>query len=186
MAGSTPLLKVRKFQIRAHLPSVIPSFVALWAILSVVGGLIFLLSPLTAILGGLAATVIHHLCELIHQAGHAILARRVGYPMIGVTYWTALGKSVYPKDEPELPARVHVRRAVGGPILSLMVGLVALLAVFLLPERGVWTLLLWFFALDMLIVFTLGALLPLGFTDGSTLLKWVPRLKEDDQERVAE
>jgi hypothetical protein len=29
-----------------------------------------------------------------------------------------------------------------------------------------------FFFLDNLIVFTLGALLPLGFTDGSTLLYW--------------
>jgi hypothetical protein len=32
-----------------------------------------------------------------------------------------------------------------------------------------------FFALDNLLVFTLGAFLPLGFTDGSTLLYWLPR-----------
>ena len=29
-----------------------------------------------------------------------------------------------------------------------------------------------FFLFDNLLVFTLGALLPLGFTDGSTLLHW--------------
>jgi hypothetical protein len=35
--------------------------------------------------------------------------------------------------------------------------------------------LLVFFFLDNLLVFTIGSLLPLGFTDGSTLLAWWPR-----------
>jgi hypothetical protein len=39
-----------------------------------------------------------------------------------------------------------------------------------------YTLLLWvlpLFSLDNLFFFTLGALLPLGFTDGSTILRWM-------------
>jgi hypothetical protein len=39
--------------------------------------------------------------------------------------------------------------------------------------------LLLFFFLDNLLVFTLGAFLPLGFTDGSTLLRYWPQRHEN-------
>jgi hypothetical protein len=43
-----------------------------------------------------------------------------------------------------------------------------------LGEGVVWYVFV-FFALDNLLFFTLGAFLPLGFTDGSTLLYWWPK-----------
>lgn len=129
-----------------------------------------------AIIGGLAATFLHFDSELYHQQGHARAARKAGHPMTGVRFWGPLAASVYPADEPELPAEVHIRRALGGPTNSaIMTGFAALL-VYLTSDLGgvVWYVFV-FFALDNLLVFTLGSFLPLGFTDGSTLLKWWPR-----------
>jgi hypothetical protein len=157
-------------------PSALIALPVLWAALAGIGWWLLKLSPLEAILGGLIATVLHYLSELVHQLGHARAARLTGHPMIGVRYWLALGASIYPKDEGELPADVHIRRAIGGPIVSLMVALV--LGSIAATLRSVGGLVWWvamFAALDNLIVFTLGALTPLGFTDGSTLLKWWPR-----------
>ena len=77
------------------------------------------------------------------------------------------------RDEGPLPAAVHVRRALGGPLASLVLTCIAAaIALALRPLGGVlWWLALFFF-LDNLLVLTLGAFLPLGFTDGSTLPHW--------------
>jgi len=95
--------------------------------------------------------------------------------MIGIRLgeWGLLGTSVYPPDEQTLPARIHIRRALGGPTGSLLLSAVA--AVTALALRTVGGALWWvavFFFLDNLVVFTLGAFLPLGFTDGGALLQW--------------
>jgi len=95
--------------------------------------------------------------------------------MVGIRLgkWGLLGTSLYPPDEEALPAKTHIRRALGGPIGSLLFTVVA--AVTALVLRPVSVALWWvgvFFFLDNLIVFALGAFLPLGFTDGSTLLQW--------------
>jgi hypothetical protein len=95
--------------------------------------------------------------------------------MIGIrlgTFWL-LSTSVYPSDEPSLPGAIHIRRALGGPLASLLLSVVAaIVAGVLLPVGGV----LWwvgaFFFLENLLIFTLGSLVPLGFNDGSTLLRW--------------
>ena len=93
--------------------------------------------------------------------------------MTGIRLWWLLGFSLYPPDEGPLPAAVHIRRALGGPAASVLLTLVAgLIAVAVRPLGGAaWWVALFFF-LDNLLVFTLGAFLPLGFTDGSTLLRW--------------
>jgi hypothetical protein len=95
--------------------------------------------------------------------------------MIGVRFLGPLATSVYPHDEPELAPAVHVRRALGGPAGSAVLTVVA--GILWLLLGGVhtvnWILLLFF--LDNLLVFTLGAFLPLGFTDGSTLLRYARR-----------
>jgi hypothetical protein len=85
-----------------------------------------------------------------------------------------LSTSLYPKNEGELPGSVHITRALGGPISSFALSMPAgLLALALKASGGIvyWAAVyLW---LDNLLVFSLGALLPLGFTDGSTLLYWM-------------
>jgi hypothetical protein len=128
-----------------------------------------------AILGSLLAVLLHWVCALVHHLGHAWAARRTGYPMIGIRFGTlgVLATSVYPPDEPALPAKIHIQRALGGPLGSLLFSMVALVIAFVF-----WTIndaLGWagtFFFLDNLLVFTLGVFVPLGFTDGSTLLQW--------------
>ena len=129
--------------------------------------------PWTAVTGGVLATVIHYLSELWHQLGHARAAEQSGFPMKGVTYLGPIGISVYPDNEGLLPAETHIQRALGGPIFSLLLALAAgLVALLFRPLGGLPLFLAIFSFLDNLLVFTIGALLPLGFTDGSTILNW--------------
>lgn len=88
--------------------------------------------------------------------------------MQGVRLWGVLGTSVYPQDEPELTAATHVTRALGGPLASIAVGV--LLAA--LPRRGALTT---FMLLDNALFLGAGSFAPLGFTDGSTLLRYLRR-----------
>ncbi len=155
----------------------------IWLVLTAIAYRVIGLPLGDAVVGGLVAAILHYLFELVHQLGHSIAARQTGYPMIGVAFFGPIGLSVYPKDEPQLPGRVHIHRALGGPIISGVVSLlVGLLYLFLsgtftigqsephLPLVIVWVVLV--VLLDNLLVFTLGALLPLGFTDGSTIWRW--------------
>lgn len=155
-------------------PSVIPVFILLWAGLTGIG-YFFLNFPLFgALWAGFAAALLHYVSALWHQLSHAIAARRTGYPMSGIQFWGALSTSLYPTGEGELPKQIHIRRALGGPVGSLILTIVAGLLALVLFPTGVavgWVLVFLFF--DNLFMFTLGALLPLGFTDGSTLLHWM-------------
>lgn len=128
-----------------------------------------------AIVGSLVAVLLHWVSALAHHLGHAWAARRTGHPMTGIRFGTLglLATSLYPRDEPTLPAKIHIQRALGGPVGSLLFSIVALLIA--LVFRTVNEALGWagiFFFLDNLLVFTLGVFLPLGFTDASTLLEW--------------
>jgi hypothetical protein len=154
-------------------PSAAAGALGLWALLS--SGAVGLLHvpPRQAILGGLVATGLHYTSELVHQFGHATAARWMGYPMTGVQLWGVLSTSVYPADEPILPARIHIGRALGGPAISLLLtGATTAAFVTLSPKDRTARLVGQWLILDNLGTFTLGALMPLGFTDGSTLLYW--------------
>jgi hypothetical protein len=155
-------------------PSAVFSTLLLWLILSGVGRWALDLPAGQAVLGGLLATVLHWLGELWHHLGHAWAARRTGYPMSGVMMVWLLAASLYPRDEGTLPGHIHIRRALGGPTGSLLLALAAAaLLLALAPLSGtVWWYVALFFFLENLLIFTLGAFLPLGFTDGSTLLAW--------------
>jgi hypothetical protein len=153
-------------------PSAIIASIALWAVATEVATAFFGASLAAGILQGLIVTLIHWLSDMLHQAGHAIAARLTGYPMSGLRLWFLLSSGLYPLDEPELPARTHVRRALGGPIMSLIVTVIAGVIASLLGTAGSpYTWIVVFAFLDNFLIFTLGAFLPLGFTDGSTLLR---------------
>lgn len=125
-----------------------------------------------ALAGGALVLALHWASDIWHQLGHAWAARRTGHPMIGVRLWLLLSTARYPTGEPPLPAAVHAQRALGGPLASLVLTLIAgALALALLPLAGAFRWVLVFFFLDNLLILTLGAFLPLGFTDGSTLLR---------------
>jgi hypothetical protein len=153
-------------------PSAIIASIALWAIATEVATTFFHASHAAGIVQGLIVTLIHWLSDLLHQLGHAIAARSTGYPMSGLRLWFLLSAGLYPLDEPELPARTHVRRALGGPLMSLIVTSAAGVIAWLMSSAGspyAWIAVFAF--LDNMLIFTLGAFLPLGFTDGSTLLR---------------
>lgn len=156
--------------------SSIVASILLWIVLSALGFWLLALGPAAAVVGGFVAVILHWASEFAHQLGHAWAARRVGYPMKGILLWLLLGVSRYPRDEGQLPASVHIRRALGGPPVSLALAAVGGVAALLLRDSGgLWYWLALFFGLENLLVFTLGAFLPLGFTDGSTLLEWWPK-----------
>lgn len=149
------------------------SFFAVWFLFGAIGSLVLKFSLLDSIGGGFICSFLHYLSELIHHFGHAGAARNTGYPMRGVKFVHVLAFSQYPRDEPELPARVHIRRALGGPAISFVVSVIAFLILLIAQNYGgLWYwIALWFF-LDNLLVFFLGAFLPLSFTDGGTLVKY--------------
>lgn len=145
----------------------------LWGIFSGLVYFILKLSPMASLAMGLAGVFLHYSFEFWHQYCHAWAARRTGYPMDGMLYTWVLAVSLYPRDEPELPAEVHIRRALGGPIGNLALGLFGGILIWALhPFGGALYWFAWFVFLENLFVFGLAALLPLGFTDGNTLLKW--------------
>jgi hypothetical protein len=156
-------------------PVAIVGSILLLVLLSGVAIVVLNLPVGEAIVGSLLAVTLHWVSDMAHNLGHAWAARRTGYPMIGIRFgkWGLLGTSLYPPDEQALPATTHIRRALGGPIGSLLFSLVAAVTALALRTVGgvLWRLGVFFF-LDNLVVFELGAFLPLGFTDGSTLLQW--------------
>jgi hypothetical protein len=131
----------------------------------------------SALLGGAVVVVLHWFSELVHQLGHAWAARRTGYPMTGLRFGKlgVLSTCLYPPDEPPLPAKVHIRRALGGPIFSAWLSSIAFIVI-LLTARSIdtlWSFVLWFFFLENLLVLTLQVFIPLGFNDGGTIWHWI-------------
>jgi hypothetical protein len=157
-------------------PSALAGSAALWAAFAAIGVVVFRAGVVEAVVGGLLMTLLHWVSELFHNLGHASAARRVGHPMIGVQFYLVLGLSQYPADEASLTPQQHMRRALGGPagsaLVTLAAALIAVLMVIAHAPLG-WVAVLLF--LDNLLVFTLGAFLPLGFSDGSTLIYWARR-----------
>lgn len=175
MARTIKLGSVGGLKVLAR-PSAVVGTLLLWVVLAWVGVWSLNLSAGEAVLGGLLATLLHWAGELWHHLGHAWAARRVGYPMSGLMLIWLLAASLYPRDEGALSSRIHIRRALGGPAASLLLALIAGLLTRVLAQTTLsGSLLYWlslFLFLENLFVFTLGAFLPLGFTDGSTLLTW--------------
>jgi hypothetical protein len=71
---------------------------------------------------------------------------------------------------------VHIRRALGGPIASLILSFFAwaLMVATRIDGGPLWWVAVFFLA-ENAIVFTLQAFVPLGFNDGSTLWYWLRR-----------
>jgi hypothetical protein len=166
-----PLGRIGGFRVSAD-PSALAGAPLLWAALA--AGVRAMGVPWgRAVRVGLVTSGVHWASELWHQGGHAVAARSTGYPMTGLRFWTILSASVYPADEPALPARIHIRRALGGPLASALLTVALGLLWWTTPRTQHRRHALARFAFwENLIVFTLGALVPLGFNDGSSLRHW--------------
>ncbi len=152
-------------------PSAIICWLLLWALYSTLGGFLFKLPPGVAIVFGSLAIVFHWFSTLVHQLGHVWAGRRVGYAATGIQFWWIFSSTLYPADEPALPTTIHLQRALGGPALNLLLTILAATLSFALLSVGGFA---WRFAavlaVQNLLAFIVG-FLPLGFTDGSTLLR---------------
>jgi hypothetical protein len=163
--------RVVGLRVRVGLSAVVGSLV-LWALAATVAFFVLQTSLGIAALAGLLVVLLHWLTVSVHVLGHTTAARRTGYPATGVRLWGLLSSIGYPADEPPLPAAIHARRALGGPLASAGFSLVvAVLVVVSRPIAGMAWWLLVFLLLDNLLVGVFGALLPLGFADGGTLLR---------------
>lgn len=132
-----------------------------------------------AVSAGALSALVFFVSELLHQLGHAWAARRVGYPMTGIHFFSLFSASLYPADEPPLPRRVHVLRSLGGFWVNVVIGLILTpFAIAAWPGGGVGAWVLAFGAVANLLILGLGALVPLrvpggdGLTDGAALLKY--------------
>jgi hypothetical protein len=153
--------------------------VGMTLLFAVIGRRVFKRPLGRALLGGFTLALLHWAAEVWHNIGHNTAARGTGYPMTGTRlgFLVVLGQSQYPPDEPDLPADVHIRRALGGPVGSAVLSVIAaLVALATAPFSFGWVTLLFF--LDNFLVFTLGAWVPLGFNDVSTVLYWRRRRAE--------
>ena len=174
MAKEYPIGKITDLRLSVE-PLFIVGTIVLWIVLSGMGSLLLELPFSQAVVGGLIAAFLYWFSEIIHQLGHAYAARRTGYPMVGILLGTYLffGTSLYPENEEPLPAKIHIRRALGGPVSSLVfTGITAVVALILSPRKDIVSWIALYVCIINLLVFTIGPFLPLGFTDGSTLLRW--------------
>lgn len=122
----------------------------------------------------MAAAAFHFVLQAVHLIGHAIAARSTGYQMSRMWFLYAFAMTLYPRDEPPLPARLHIQRSLGGPIAF---G-IALIIVFLLwsnARDATWTVryLTSFMLFEAIFLFFVSSI----FTDGVMFIvrkQWLP------------
>ena len=160
---------------------------ALVVVIAIIASLITTMTPLDALIVGLLATLIHWVSEISHQYGHHLAARRIGKPAQSVRLWWFLSRTVYPRDEGRLSALQHMQRALGGPLMSALIGLACgLLMTWWWSLGGVLRFLITFAAIENMVIFGLGAFVPLTIgdtfrTDGATILQYYKQQKKDAQ-----
>jgi len=163
-----------------------PSYLALAIVAALLAHALVHLSLGQSVLAGVLSALLFLVCEWLHQLGHSLAARLVGHPMVGICFFNLFSASQYPADEPALPPQAHIRRALGGFWINVVIGLLLLpIAIRLWPHgREILpptiSLVAWlagYGAVVNLIGMGLGALLPLkipggGLNDGGTLLHY--------------
>jgi Zn-dependent protease/CBS domain-containing protein len=85
----------------------------------------------TPYLLGAAAAVGLFVAVLLHELGHSVVAIRYGYPIHSITLWI-LGGLAQLEDQPE-DWRQELLIAVAGPAVSVAIGVVAYVGLFLVP-----------------------------------------------------
>lgn len=162
------------------LPSTVPASAGLWLFLSFGAWWLFDQPVWLAPVMGFFGVVLHWLAELLHQVGHYLAGLAVGYPMNGLTAFGLVSSGRYPADEPKLPGRTHLIRALGGPLFSLFIGGCATLLLFSWQPQNLFVagLLAWF-QWENILVFGLTAFFPAGLfvkgieLDGDTILRYL-------------
>jgi len=115
-------------------------------------------------------TALFELTSFIHSAGHILAGRAVNAPMDRLVVTSSRQVNVYDGDQSRYPARVHVTRALGGPLANIAVGLVMAL---LLLFGGYSPTFLVFMLLNF--AFGFGSLAPVRSLDGEVLMYYLTR-----------
>jgi hypothetical protein len=163
-----------------------PSYLALAIVAALLAHWLVRTPAGTSVVAGVLSALLVLVSEWLHQMGHALAAQLVGHPMVGIRFFNLFSASEYPADEPALPPPTHVRRALGGFWINVVIGLLLLPVALRLWPQGreilppAISLLGWLAGFGVavnLVVLGLGALLPLkipggGLNDGGTLLRY--------------
>jgi Zn-dependent protease len=149
---------------------------ASWLLLAVVvvvlyGPLARRMLPQLSPLGGYSLALGFVLClllsVLLHELGHAIVARRYGIGVRAITLELLGGYTEMESDSPNAKADLLV--SITGPLVSLVLGLAALGLEFVLPERTILNQLAFQLAWSNLIVAVFNALPGLPLDGGRAL-----------------
>ncbi|MFB6133155.1 MAG: site-2 protease family protein [Halanaeroarchaeum sp.] len=81
---------------------------------------------------GAAAAVGLFACVTLHELGHSAVAIRYGYPIDSITLWL-LGGIAQLSDQPE-DWRHELLIAIAGPVVSVLLGVLSFVAVFVIPQ----------------------------------------------------
>lgn len=119
---------------------------------------------LSQLLVGIAFGFLIIVASFCHGIGHVISSRLVNAPVTSIILTATVNITHY-DDTEEQPSRIHVGRALGGPVFNLLLGVIAMgLYSFLVNSRF-----LLFFGIVNL-VFGVFTLLPIPSLDGSVIL----------------
>ena len=130
-------------------------------------------APALRLLWGLVYGLVIISVQVIHTAGHILASRRVSPPMREVRSLLIGFATLYPREVVPATSRVHLTRSLGGPIINLAVGIVALLIWGVIGGH-----LLSFFGWFN-IALGLVALLPIPGIDGSVIWRELGRYVGD-------
>ena len=150
-------------------------FLPVHAAVGVAAALLALDGPLAERLAlGLAAGLVITAVNLLHELGHVFSARLVGGPMREVLFHGTRPLTLY-HDDADPPPRVHIGRAVGGPIMNIAVGAVLATLWASVPASGSGAFLLGW-ATIVSLAFGLGSLAPVPSVDGEVIWRELRRL----------
>lgn len=110
------------------------------------------------------------LTTTLHSIGHMMGGLAVNAPMLANLVTATRHVNLY-QDHKPLPPRVHLARALGGPVMNICVGVLALLA------NAVFPALLFSFLGWVNLLFGLGSLLPIPSVDGEVIWRELGRLR---------
>jgi hypothetical protein len=118
---------------------------------------------------GLLAILIALPADIGHAMAHTISARLAGAPMDEIYLSSGMPRTLYRNNE--VPPQTHIRRALGGPIFSL-IGSVFSLLWWRISPHGSLSHDLAEVSLIGHSVILLGSMAPVPVVDGGTILKW--------------
>lgn len=184
MKQETPLFKFLDMPVSVHRSAVIGSLIM---VIVLTGAAMTLaeLSVREAIIAAIIALLLHWFAVLVHNYGHFVVAKRIGHPSTGLLLRLVFARVNYPDDEGELSPQIHLKRALGGPLFSLILAalVIPLALLWLILMGGIEQFLGYWILFDYGWVFTFGAFLPPmrfeWFTnDGGTILNILEQSRE--------